>query len=264
MKFAFMSFTMPEAGLEEILETARRYGYDGIEPRAQLQHKHGVELEASNTRRKEISRLFKGSGIECACISTSGRYCFTEKERRHEHISLTKQFIDLAADIGCTRIRVFGGVPDRVIPFEEAIRIVGGALGELKSHAEKNKVYVCLETHDFFSRADIAAAAVKMAKSPYIRVNWDIMHPFTKLMTVEEAFEEVKDVVGHCHVHDGIYDKARTPKLALMGEGEIPHNTVVRLLKNSGYTGYLSGEYIEAWAPEVVLPHDLEALKSYI
>jgi len=70
--------------------------------------------------------------------------------------------------------------------------------------------------------------------------------------------------VGHCHVHDGTYDKSRAPKLALMGEGEIPYNTAVRLLKNSGYAGYMSGEYISAWPPEVVLPHDIEALKSYL
>lgn len=264
MKFAFMSFTTPQASLQKMLDTAKKYGYDGIEPRAQLQHKHGVELEASNSERKEIKTLFKGSGIECACIATSIRYCFTDKERRLEHIALTKQFIDLAADIGCSRIRVFGGVPDKIISFEEAVKIAGEALCDLKSYAEKNKVCVCLETHDFFSRADTAAAAVKMANSPYIRINWDIMHPFTKLMTIEEAFEEVKDVLGHCHVHDGTYDKARTPKLALMGEGEIPHNTAVRLLKNAGYSGYLSGEYIEAWAPEVVLPHDIETLKSYL
>ncbi len=47
-----------------------------------------------------------------------------------------------------------------------------------------------------------------------------------------------------------------------MGEGESPYNVAVGLLKNSGYTGYLSGEYINAWSPEVVLPHDIEVLKS--
>ncbi len=264
MKFAFMSFTTPEASLQEMLDIAKKYGYDGVELRSQLQHKHGVELETGNSERKEIRKTFKNSGIECACIATSVRYCFTEKERRLEHIALTKQFIDLAADIGCSRIRVSGGVPDRIIPFEEATKIAGEALSELKRHAEKNKVYVCLETHDFFARADIAAATVKMAKSPYIRINWDIMHPFTKLMTIEEAFKELKDLVAHCHVHDGTYDKTRTPKLALMGEGEIPYNIALRLLKKHGYTGYLSGEYINAWPPEVVLPHDIEVLKSYI
>lgn len=264
MKFAFMSFSTPGATLQEMLDIAKKYGYDGIEPRSQSKHRHGVEPEADPKQRKEIKKTFEDSGIECACIATSIRYCFTEEDKLDAEIELTKKFIDLAADIGCSRLRVFGGMPDKVIPVDDAIKIVGDALSKLKGYAEKNKVSVCLETHDFFSRADIAAPAVKMADSPYIRINWDIMHPYTKLMTIEEAFAEVKDLVGHCHVHDGTYDKARAPKLALMGEGEIPYNTAVRLLKNLGYTGYMSGEYIGAWPPDVVLPHDIEALKSYL
>ncbi len=264
MKFAFMSFTTPEATLQEMLDIAKKYGYDGIEPRAQAKHKHGIELDASTEERKEIKKRFETSGIECACLATSIRYCNTDEEKRAEEIALTKRFIDLAVDIGCSRLRVFGGMPDRVISVDEAIKIVGESLSKLKSYAEKNRVYICLETHDFFSRADVAAPAVKMADSSYVRINWDIMHPFTKLMTIEEAFAEVKNIIGHCHVHDGTYDKARAPKLSLMGEGEIPYNVAVRLLKNYGYTGYLSGEYINAWSPEVVLPHDIEVLKSYL
>ncbi len=264
MKFAFMSFTTPEASLKEMLDIAKKYGYDGIEPRAQAKHKHGIEIETNQGERKEIRKIFEESGLECACLATSIRYCNTDEDKQAQEIELTKRFIDLAVDIGCSRLRVFGGMPDRVIPVDEAIKIVGEALSELKGYAGKNGVYLCLETHDFFSRADAAAPAVRMANSPYVRINWDIMHPFTKMMTIEESFAEVKDIIGHCHVHDGTYDKARSPKLTLMGEGEIPHNIALRLLKNSGYTGYLSGEYINAWPPEVVLPHDIEVLKSYL
>ncbi|MCX8081936.1 MAG: sugar phosphate isomerase/epimerase [bacterium] len=264
MKFAFMSFTTPDKTLKEMLDIAKKYGYDGIEPRAQQGHRHGVELEATVEERNKIKKTFEDERIECACIATSIHYCFTDDEKREKEIELTKRFIDLAVDIGCKRIRVFGGMPDKTISYEEAIKIVGDALSKVKEYAEINRVYVCLETHDFFSLPDIAASAVKMAGSPFIRINWDIMHPFTKLRTIEEAFEELKGLIEHCHVHDGTYDKARIPKLALMGQGEIPYNIAVRLLKNSGYNGYLSGEYINAWPPEVVLPHDIEVLKSYM
>ncbi|MDD3726417.1 MAG: sugar phosphate isomerase/epimerase [Candidatus Ratteibacteria bacterium] len=264
MKFSFMSFTTPDKSLKEMLDIAKKYGYDGIEPRAQTGHKHGVEITTTANERKEIRKLFSESGIECACIATSIRYCFTDETKREKEIDITKRFIDLAVDTGCKRIRVFGGEPDMVISFDDAIKIVAEALSKVKDYAKDNMVCVCLETHDFFSRADIAAAPVKMVNSPFIKINWDIMHPFTKMMTIEEAFTELKGLIEHCHIHDGIYDKARVPKLALMGEGEIPYNIAVRLLKNAGYKGYLSGEYIDAWAPEIVLPHDIEVLTSYL
>ncbi|MCM8830370.1 MAG: sugar phosphate isomerase/epimerase, partial [Candidatus Omnitrophica bacterium] len=208
MKFAFMSFTTPDKTLKETIDIAKKYGYDGIEPRAQLGHSHGIELEATVEERKEIKRVFEGEGIECACIATSIMYCSIKEEKREKEIELTKRFVDLAVDIGCKRIRVFGGTPETPISYEEAIKIVAEALSKVNAYAEKNKVYICLETHDFFSRADIAAAPVKMINSPYIKINWDIMHPFTKMMTIEEAFTELKGLIEHCHIHDGTYDKA--------------------------------------------------------
>jgi len=265
MKFAFMSFSCPEATLPEMLEMAKKYGYEGIEPRSEAQHKHGVEPETSPEKRREIKKLFTDSGIECACIATSITYNYSDTGKRNSLIERTRQFIRLAPEVGCHRLRVFGGMPDvKDRTKEEAVKIVGDALAEVKETAEQHRVHVCLETHDFFCRADMAAAAVRRAGSPFIRINWDIMHPFTYLMTVEEAFAEVKDLVAHCHIHDGTYDKARKPTLALMGEGEIPYNIAVRLLKNMNYDGYLSGEWINAWPVDVVLPHDLKELKSYL
>jgi len=36
------------------------------------------------------------------------------------------------------------------------------------------------------------------------------------------------------------------------------------IARKYGYDGYLSGEYIDAWPVDVVLPHDIEVLKSYL
>lgn len=264
MKFSFMSFSCPEANLVEMLGYAKKYGYDGIEPRAQSQHKHGIEIDTNKQQRNEIKKIFLDSGVECACLATSVRYCFSDEGKRKENIELTKAFIDLSCDIGTKRIRVFGGMPDREMLESEAIEIVGGCLAQVSEYAEKNQIFICLETHDFFSRADTAAEAVRIANNPFIKINWDIMHPFTRGMTIEQAFSHVNGLIEHCHIHDGIYDEKRNVKLALMGKGEIPYQTAVKLLKDTGYQGYLSGEYISAWPVEVVLPHDIKILKGYL
>jgi sugar phosphate isomerase/epimerase len=264
MKFAFMSFSCPEATLAEMFDMAKKYGYEGIEPRAQAQHKHGVEIETTAEQRSAIRKAFADSGVECACIATSIQCCKVDKAKRAEQVELTKKFIALAADLGCGRLRIFGGKPDAEIPMEEAVKLAGEGLSQVKEAAEQAKVAVCMETHDHFMRADDCAKAVRIAESSFIRVNWDIMHPYTRGMTIEAAFGEVKDLVSHCHIHDGSYDEKRSAKLALMGEGEIPYRTAVQLLKSISYEGYLSGEYIKAWPPEVVLPHDVRALRSYL
>ncbi len=62
MKFAFMSFTTPEATLTEMLEIAKKYGYDGIEPRAQAKHKDGIEIETGPAERKQIKKYLRKVG----------------------------------------------------------------------------------------------------------------------------------------------------------------------------------------------------------
>ena len=71
MKYSFMSFSCPEANLEEFLSLAKRFGYDAVEPRAGTGHKHGIELEADADARKAIGEQAARSGIALCCIAVS-------------------------------------------------------------------------------------------------------------------------------------------------------------------------------------------------
>lgn len=44
MKFSFMSFSCPELSLEALLDLALELGYDGVEPRVECKHGHGIEI----------------------------------------------------------------------------------------------------------------------------------------------------------------------------------------------------------------------------
>jgi len=265
MKLSFMSFSCPEATLDEFLGYAKKHGYEGVEPRAEAEHNHGVEIEADAAKRAEIKKRFEDEGVAVACVATSRKYALADKAERDESIERTRQYVDLAADIGGDKLRVFGGKPPEGMSTEDAIKIVGESLAEVAPRAEERKVHVCLETHDGFMLATDCAAAIKIADSPYIAANWDIMHPYTKGMTIDEAHDALKGLIQHCHIHDGVYaEKGKGPKLAMMGEGEIPYPRAIELLEEDGYEGYLSGEWIKAWTPDEILPHDAEKLRSYM
>jgi len=265
MKLSFMSFSCPEASLEEFLGYARKYGYEGVEPRAEAKHAHGVEVETNQARRREIRKMFEDSGVAVACLATSRKYALAEKPEREGSIELTKQLIDLAVDIGADKLRVFGGMPPEGMAMDDAIKVVGECLAKVAPYAEERNVFVCLETHDAFSKATDCAAAIKIANSPAIAANWDIMHPYTQWMTIDEAYDALRGLVRHCHIHDGKYeDNHKKREIAKMGEGEIPYPRAIELLMQDGYDGYLSGEWIKAWPPEEILPHDAEVLRRYI
>ena len=68
MKFSFMSFSCPELNLDEMIAAAKKYGYNGIEPRISSNHKHKIEFDSSQSFRSEFKEKSKESGIAFSCI----------------------------------------------------------------------------------------------------------------------------------------------------------------------------------------------------
>jgi len=264
MKIAFMTFATPELDLTQVLTVAVRYGYDAIEPRAEAGHKHGVELQATKKQRQQIKAACADMGIALCCIATSRTYSMANPAQRAESVELTKRYIDLAADCGAPCIRVFGGQTPEGANFEDVKKYVAEALHECAEYAKASGVYVCIETHDAYCNARDLADVVRWADSPQAAINWDIMHPLTAGLTIAEAFEAVKPYVKHCHAHDGIRRAdGRGWDLAPMGSGQIDHAEAIRLLASIGYTGAISGEWIN-WQPyEELLPREIAVLKAY-
>lgn len=267
MKISFMTFVAPEWSLEECLTAAIRYGYDAIEPRCEADHNHGVELDTTKKQRKEIKEQFDSCGVLLTTIATSRRYAFATDHELRETIDLTKQYCDLCADVGAQNIRVFGGMTPEGMEFEDAKKVVAEALHECGQHAQQRGVYLCLETHDAYCNSADVLEVVRAADSPNVAINWDIMHPYRFGESMETAFGNVKDHVRHCHIHDGVRPDDGSPsgwELALMGEGDIPHDEAISLLATINYDGSLSGEWIRSFDPEVILPHDAKMLREYI
>jgi len=150
--------------------------------------------------------------------------------------------------------------------FADAKQRVGDSLRQAAEFAADFGVYLCLETHDAYSRAQDTAEVVKKVNHPNAAINWDIMHPVRQGESVEESFGYVRDYVRHCHIHDGIWpeDNPGQVTITLLGEGQVPHDEAIRLLDTIDFAGALSGEWIHCFEPEVVLPHDAEKLREYI
>ena len=260
MKYSFMSFSTPGISLAEMLDAARRYGYDGIEPRTDAKHAHGIEATATNEERKSIRDQVAASGVALACLATSISYA--DPAKVEDMVAQTHERIDLAGDVGAPAIRVFGGRIPEGICREAAIECVSGALAQVANHAAERGVTVCFETHDDWCNPAHVAEVLARVSHPSIAANWDIMHPVrTGKVTMDAAFEALKPWIRHLHIHDGTIDGDL--KLTPIGEGGIDHLRALQLLKEIGYTGFLSGEWIN-WEPaEVHLPREIATMKGY-
>ena len=261
MKYAFMSFSCPALTLGEMIALAEELGYDAIEPRAQEEHVHGVELDATAQQRRESKQRVDDSGIAMCCIATSCRYA--DPASRGESLENTHRAIDLAADLGCGRVRVFGGPLGEGISRQDGIQQVAEALASAGPHAAQRDVVLCVETHDDWCDPAHVAAVMTAADHPNVAVNWDIMHPVRSAgAAMEQAFEALQPWIRHVHVHDGRDAPGGLLTLLPIGQGAIDHAAALLCLKGMNYDGFISGEWI-GWEPhEIHLPRELALLKA--
>lgn len=262
MKYSFMSFSCPELTFPELLEVAQKYGYAGIEPRTNANHKHGIEFDASPEFRAACKARAAAAGIQIACVATSCRYA--DPAIATAQIDDTHRAIDLAADLGCSRIRVFGGQIPTGMSREAAIKQVVAALKSVADHAAQRGVVVCVETHDDWCDPKHLQAVMQQVNHHAIAVNWDIMHPVrvTKV-TMSEAFSVLRPWIKHVHFHDGVSEADGSVTLTPIGWGDINHRAAVQLLQNVKYPDFLSGEWISWEEFHTHLPREISAMLCY-
>jgi sugar phosphate isomerase/epimerase len=260
MKYAFMSFSTPTLGLIEMVQVAERYGYDGIEPRLDAGHAHGVEVSTTPEERAAIRRSFADTEVRLACLATSLRYA--DPSQTKDMLRQTRGRIDLAVDIGAPALRVFGGRIPEGVSRERAIGLLVESLGSVAEYAAGHGITLCLETHDDWCNPLHVAAVVAQVNQPAVAVNWDVMHPVrTGYATMDEAFDTLRPWIRHLHVHDGVGSEGS--ELVPIGQGNYDHRRVIELLLRTDFDGYVSGEWID-WEPyDVHLPRELATLKRY-
>jgi sugar phosphate isomerase/epimerase len=260
MNYAFMSFSAPQLKLDELLQLAARVGYDGIEPRIGSKHAHGIELDTSLAQRRAIREQAAASGVALCCVATGCKYA--DPATAPAMVEDTRRAIELAAEIGAPRLRVFGGAVAQQLTRDQAIELVADSLSAVAGAAASAGVTICLETHDDWTNPAHVAEVMRRVDSPAIAVNWDYQHT-TRIAgaSVDQAFEMLQPWVKHVHFHDGAN---RADKLIFLpvGEGDYDNRRVVELLLGAGYSGYLSGEWID-WEPyDLHLPRELAAMKA--
>jgi sugar phosphate isomerase/epimerase len=260
MKYAFMSFSTPELTLAEMVRVAEQYGYDGIEPRLDAGHAHGIEASITSEERAAIRRLFADTEIGLACLATSLRYA--DPDQTKDMLRQTRERIDLAADVGAPALRVFGGRIPEGVSRQRAIELLVESLSSVAAYGAERGVTLCMETHDDWCDPLHVAAVVGQVNHPAIAVNWDVMHPVrTGYTTMDEAFETLKPWIRHLHVHDGVGGESL--ELVPIGQGDYDHRRVIELLMSLDFEGYISGEWID-WEPHAIhLPRELATLKRY-
>lgn len=259
-KLAYTTLACPDWTWEQILERTREYGYQGLELR-------GVEGEMDLTRARPFTpanlaatkRELADRGLPVCCLDTSVRLHETDASASLDE---GRRHIDLAAELGSPHVRVFGDRIPEGEPRESVLERVASGLIALGQHAEGTGVQVLLESHGDFSRSEDLAETLARAQHPNVGVLWDVHHPFRfQGEPVSETYNRLREWIRHTHLKDS-RATPEGPRYCLVGQGDVPLEEVLRLLREGGYDGWLSFEWEKKWHPEIEAPE--AALPAYV
>ena len=236
MKLGLVTYNMAKDwDVPTIIENCRATGFQGVELRTT--HAHNVEVNLSANERREVRKQFEDSPIELAGLGSAFDYHSTDSEEVRQNIEGTKEYAQLAADVGAPGVKVRpNGLPEGV-PIEKTLAQIGLALRECGESAKSLGVQIRLEVHGReTSHPPHIRTIMEIAEHDNVFVCWNSNPGEVEDGSVENNFNLVKEWIRLVHINE-LYRR------------EYPWRELFALLKASGYEGYTLAEIPESSDP---------------
>lgn len=267
MKLSFTTLGCPKWDLQTICTNAKQYGFDGIDFRGLLETLDVTTLPEFTRGIAGTRKMIADAGLEVSGLSTSISIC--NAGNRREYMEEARRTIAVALDLSSVNVRVFGGGDLKTTSKEEAAKVGRECLREILRLDGAQFLNWNLETHDNWTSGKDVAFLLEGIDHPSVGVLWDLGHP--PRMSGEqpaETYAAIGKRVKYTHVKDAVKDPTHPHaasdgwRYVSPGEGEIPLEESVKILKQGGYDGYLTLEHEKRWHQD--LPEPEEAFPKYV
>lgn len=254
MKLSFSTLGCPRWDLQMIIRSASEMGYDSIELRGLLEDLDISRCPEFTTELNKTKRLLAEYGVAVSGISVSARFAVANPEEKREQFDEARRNMELAADLGASIVRIYGGRIPKGYTHETIMPIIAQNLREIGDEAEDYDVTLALETHDDWVDTMLCARLMKEVNHKRIRILWDLHHPYRmRGEKPEETYRNIGRYVVSVHIKDSIIENDKV-KYVLLGEGDVPIKEMLRMLVEGGYRGYAIVEWEKRWHPELLEP----------
>lgn len=279
LKISFSTLACPDWTWFDVLRHGPAYGYQGVEIRLLARETNLLQIpDLAPKQRAQRRQELKDSGFKIAGLASSVRFDGREASDRANQLEQGRRYIDLAVDLGAELIRVFGDLlPEEPIGREAVMQQIADGLRTLGEAAQPAGVQILLETHGDFSASPPAAEVMRRVNHPHVGLVWDTHHPWRFFdEPLAESWQRLRPWTRHTHWKDSVRVFEPVPTSAeavaaaqaasaLMGGhrhadyvlflgGEFPARECLRLLLESGYTGWYSLEWEKMWHPDLAGP----------
>jgi len=197
------------------------------------------------------------AGVEISGTAVGNNFSHpADAPERAEQIAHVKEWIDHAALMGAPHIRVFAGNHPKGVSPDQAEANAISALTETAVYAAEKKVYLGIENHDSITTADQLLRIVRAVESSWVCVNLDSGN-----FIAEDVYAEIEasspyamNVQLKTEIKVGVGGKENKPA---------DLERVVKILKDTGYEGFVTLEFEETTDPYEHVPPLLEKLLKW-
>ena len=192
-RFKLSFTTTPAWDLQELIDVAHRYGYDGIDLEVEKDHKHGLELGATERALQQARETLQQEGLAVSAVATSLTFSDPDQAKRDAAVERGKQYVEFAQQLAAPHLEIFGGTLPAGIEPAAAIDYMAEALDDVVDHAAEAGVHVLLRTSGDFANTRYVREVCKQLYSEHFGVAWDVDQPLRILETLEE-FNTIRGV----------------------------------------------------------------------
>ena len=229
MKLGLVTYNMAKDwDVPTIIENCATTGFQGVELRTT--HAHNVEVALSANERQEVRKQFEDSPIALAGLGSAFDYHSTDANEVRQNIEGTKEYAQLAADVGAPGVKVRpNGLPEGV-PVDKTLAQIGSSLRECGEFAKNLGVQIRLEVHGReTSHPPHIRTIMEITDHANVFVCWNSNPGEVEDGSVKNNFNLVKGWIQLVHINE-------------LHRREYPWRELFALLKGSRYAGYTLAE----------------------
>jgi sugar phosphate isomerase/epimerase len=259
MKISFMTLGCPTWDLETICRNGRAFGFDGVDFRGYLDNIDITRLPMFTSGVAETRHRLADAGLEVSAVSSSITVC--NLEARENNLEEAKRTIPVAKGLGAKVVRIFGGGDLSKNTRAELAKIGCDCIESILMLDGAQDIKWVFETHDLWIKSTDCKVLLDNIPNPAFGALWDIGH--TSRVggeTPAQTYAAIGPRVGYTHIKDAVYDPSHPQAMqdgwryVIPGTGQLPLADAIRLLRDSGYKGWLQFEHEKRWHPELPEP----------
>jgi len=229
----------PNFGINEILSSSKKVGFDGVELNLSEEM-----LKLNKDERIAIRDKANSLGLELPSLCTSLFWKYNlaspDEHIRRKGIEIIKYGCEFASDIGAKIFLVVPAVATREVSYADMWNLSKKSIIEASRFAEEYGVIIGVENvwNKFLYSPLEFRRFIEDISHPNVKVYFDVGNVFF-LGFPEQWIKHLADLIVCVHVKDF---HSSTLQFKPLFEGDIQWKSVIEALKEAGYNGYLNVE----------------------